>query len=126
MKVLLDTNFLLIPFSNHVDVFEDIERLLNGKVTFIILASTLQELRSLRGREKMYGRAMLQFIDRLSAKFEIENLQGKTDKLIFEYAEKNNSEELYVATMDKELKDKLKKIKVKVIGLRGKGHLDLA
>ncbi|HLC48153.1 MAG TPA: hypothetical protein VJI13_03685 [Candidatus Norongarragalinales archaeon] len=125
MRVLLDTNFLLIPFSNHVDIFEEIGRLLTGKVAFIILASSLQELRSLRGRHKMYARAMLQFIDGSGDKFEIVKLQGKTDRLILEYSEKHNSEDYYVATMDKELKDKLKRVKVRVIGLRGKGHLEM-
>ncbi|MFH1750791.1 MAG: PIN domain-containing protein [Candidatus Micrarchaeota archaeon] len=126
MRVLLDTNFLLIPFTNHIDIFEECQRLLAGKVEFIILACTLQELRSLKGRQRLYARAMLKFITDQSSKFEIVNIQGKADTLIFEYAEKHNSEGLYVGTMDKELKMKLKKIKVKVLGLRGRGHIDFS
>ncbi|MEK6954635.1 MAG: PIN domain-containing protein [Candidatus Micrarchaeota archaeon] len=125
MKVLLDTNFLLIPFTNHVDIFEEIDRALAGGVKFILLSSTLAELRSLRGRERMYARTMLSFINRLRGKFEIVKVQGKTDEIILEYSEKNNSEEFYVATLDKELKAKLKKLKVRTIGMRGKGHVDI-
>ncbi len=126
MKVLLDTNFLLIPFQQHVDVFEQTEKLLVAKVKFVLLASTLQELRAMKGRERLYARAMLQFIDRQTEKFEIVNLQGKTDELISSYAEKHNGEGFYVATMDKVLRGKLKKMGVRSILVRGKGHLEVA
>ncbi|MBI5224863.1 hypothetical protein HY989_03250 [Candidatus Micrarchaeota archaeon] len=126
MKVLLDTNFLLLPFENHVDVFEEVGRLLNGKVEFLVLANTLRELKDLKGRHKLYGRAMIEFIARQTGKFEIIKMQGKTDNMIVEYSNLHNSPDYYVATMDRKLKESLKKLKVKVIILKDKGRIDFA
>ncbi len=126
MKVLLDTNFLLLPFENHVDVFEEVGRLLNGKVEFLVLANTLRELKDLKGRHKLYGRAMMGFIVRQTGKFQIVKMQGKTDNMIVDYSIANNSPDYYVATMDRKLKESLKKLKVKVIILKDKGRIDFA
>jgi uncharacterized protein len=125
MRVLLDTNFLLIPFQNRIDIFEEIERLIEGKVKFVILSQTLQELRSMKGRELLNARAMLDFIGKQSGKFEIINLQGKADDLIMKVAVEEPGEGFYVATMDKFLRDKLKKAGIKTIFVRGKGHLEI-
>ncbi len=125
MRVLLDTNFLLLPFQNHLDIFDGIERLLSQNAKFLVLESSLQELRSLKGREKLYGRAMLDFIAKQGGKFEIIQAKGKTDELVFKYAEKHNGEEFYVATMDKILRDKLRRIRVKCIAVKGKGNVQL-
>ncbi|MFH0971641.1 MAG: hypothetical protein V1835_03680 [Candidatus Micrarchaeota archaeon] len=124
MRVLLDTNFLLLPFSNHIDIFEEIQSLLAAKVEFLVLANSLRELRSMKGREKPYANAMLGYIANQGGKFEILQLKGKTDEAIKEFAEKNKSEDFFVATMDKALRDALKKARVRVIILRGKGHLE--
>ncbi|MFX1475356.1 MAG: hypothetical protein ACFFCO_07770, partial [Promethearchaeota archaeon] len=42
--VLLDTNFLLLPFQRRIDIFEEIKRLLNSHVEFVVLPEILGEL----------------------------------------------------------------------------------
>jgi rRNA-processing protein FCF1 len=42
--VLLDTNFLLLPFQRQIDIFDEIPRLLGGHVHFLILPQILTEL----------------------------------------------------------------------------------
>lgn len=125
MRVLIDTNFLMIPFKNRVDIFAEFERVLEGKVLFIVLSSSLQELRNIKGKDRLSARAMLDFIANQSEKFEIIKVQGKTDDLIIKFAEKEAKvEETYFATMDKELRDKLRKMGARLIILRGRSHLD--
>ncbi|MFH1443143.1 MAG: PIN domain-containing protein [Candidatus Micrarchaeota archaeon] len=123
MRVLLDTNFLMLPFQNHLDVFEEIGKLLEANVHFIVLAGSLQELKSMKGKERLNARAMLQFVAMQSEKFEIINVQGKTDDLIMEYAKAHKEEGLYIATMDKFLRDKLRRNGCRVIGMKDKGRV---
>jgi rRNA-processing protein FCF1 len=127
MRVLMDTNFLMVPFERHVDVFVETDELLHSKTQILVLASTLIELRNLKGKYRLNARAMIDFIARQPGRFEIIKQEGKTDELILEFAKQNLSEEgLYFATMDKRLKDKLRDIGARVIILRGKGHLAFA
>jgi rRNA-processing protein FCF1 len=42
--VLLDTNFVLLPFQRHIDIFEEIPRLVGGHVDFLLLPHILAEL----------------------------------------------------------------------------------
>ncbi|MFW9830614.1 MAG: hypothetical protein ACFFD8_02440, partial [Candidatus Thorarchaeota archaeon] len=44
-KVLLDTNFLLLPFQRRIDVFTEIPRLLGGHVVFLVLPQIMAELK---------------------------------------------------------------------------------
>ncbi len=123
----MDTNFLMVPFERHVDVFVETDELLHSKTQILVLASTLIELRNLKGKYKLNARAMIDFIAKQPGRFEIIKQEGKTDALILDYAQQNLKEEgLYFATMDKRLKDKLRDIGAKVIILRGKGHLAFA
>ena len=44
VKVILDSNFLMIPFQFHIDIFQEIEYLLQKKVDFIVPSSVKLEL----------------------------------------------------------------------------------
>ncbi|MFX1509786.1 MAG: PIN domain-containing protein [Promethearchaeota archaeon] len=48
IQVLLDTNFLLLPFQRQIDIYEEIPRLLGGQVQFLILPQILTELKWLK------------------------------------------------------------------------------
>jgi len=43
-KVLLDTNFLLLPFQRQIDIFDEIPRLIGGHVHFVLLPQIIDEL----------------------------------------------------------------------------------
>lgn len=126
MKVILDTNFLLIPGQFKVDIFEEIDRICNFKYELYIIDKTFDELDSIIRRQK--GK------DKLAAKLAISLIKHKdlniihtnsnkeiVDDLIVKEAEK---EKLIVATNDKELKQKLNE-KAGIIILKSKKYLSL-
>lgn len=43
-RVVLDTNFLLAPARDGVDIFAEVERTVQGAVEFIVLEGTIREL----------------------------------------------------------------------------------
>jgi rRNA-processing protein FCF1 len=57
IHVLLDTNFLLLPFQRHIDIYEEIPRLLGGHVQFLILPQILTELKWLETKGSAKDRA---------------------------------------------------------------------
>ncbi len=44
LKVILDSNALFVPFQFKIDVFEEVSRLLNRNVEFILLSPVKREL----------------------------------------------------------------------------------
>ena len=125
MRVLLDTNFLMLPLQLRIDVFGECDRLFEAKCAFLALQASLSELGAMKGKEKMRGRAAAA----LAAKKGVEIIpgEGRPDKLILGVAVKNaGRDDFAVATQDRKLADKLKSLGAKVVGLRGKSHLELA
>lgn len=114
MKILLDANFLLIPFQFKVDIFSEIERIVDVNYELVTLKSCLNELKSL----KEY-KPMLKLAKEKNIKI-IENINKPVDKEIIKYAVENQA---LVATQDKELKRKLKKEGINTITLRKKKFL---
>jgi hypothetical protein len=113
MKVLLDTNFLLMPLKFRVDLFSEIARLVEGKPEYVVLSSSLKELGSL-------GKADV--VKKIVAKTKLVEATGKVDEAIAEYAVRENA---VVCTNDANLRKRLKALGVKTIFLRGKGHLEM-
>ena len=50
VKVILDSNFLMIPFQFNLDVFQEIEYLLQKKVDFIVPSAVKSELTGISAR----------------------------------------------------------------------------
>ena len=120
-KVLLDTNFILIPAKFKVDIYEEIKRLMNEPYELYVLDKSLKELENIiktqKGKEKVIarlGKAIL-----LSKKPKTLKTTSKdyVDKVIL------GLRGYIVATNDKELRLKLKKEGVRTILLRQKNHL---
>lgn len=143
-KVFLDTNFLLIPYQCHVDIFSEIERVLDVPYGLIVLQHCVDEL------EKMLQSGVQS--ERLGAKLALELVKARleppkgikclfsglkepekqknlkiaggscakhTDDAILEAA----SSEDFVATLDKELKKRLKRKNIKIITLKQRKYL---
>ena len=118
-KILVDTNFLLIPFQFKVDIFKEIDRIIDEKYEIFIIDKTIGELEKLikGGKEKEIkaARLALQLIKKFNIK--IINAQGdNVDDIIVQLKDKDT----IVATMDKELR---KRLKGDVIVLRQKKYL---
>lgn len=128
-KVILDTNFLLIPGELGVDIFSELERIMEEKYKVCIMEATMRELEELieRKRKSQEGfNAKLGYI--MAKQKNLKTLKGSSstyaDDSIVSYAEKN-PDKVIVATQDKELIKRLNKINVKTIGLRQKKYLIL-
>ncbi len=112
IKIVLDTNFLLIPETKKIDIFKKIKEK-KPKSKFIILKSVEKELQKMKTRE---SKIALQIIKQKKLQtHEVETNKKHTDDIIIEYAEKENAE---VATNDKELKKRCINKKIPIIYLR--------
>lgn len=124
-QIILDTNFLLIPSQFNVDIFSEIDRIIDQQYEIVILASTLDELQNLvkiqRGKNKKAAEIALQLVEHKKIKT-IPNPERYVDAAILEIAD---PKEHIIATQDQELKQKLIAKGIPIITLRKKQHLIL-
>ena len=132
-NILLDTNFLVIPFTLKVDIFSEINRIADNPKIYVLDLSVL-ELEKIaetsKGKDSRAAKAALSYLDKMpiTIKKTVKHLNkaqslnkiGSVDDKIVEFAHKNN---YWVATQDKLLKEKLKNKDIKIITLRQKTHL---
>lgn len=125
-KIILDTNFLLIPAQFGVDIFSAIDEIMEEPYRLCIVDSTLDELGKIvetaSGRDKAAANLAL----KLTKAKQVVTLKTEknlnTDKLIVELAK---SPDYIVATQDRGLKAILKQNNTQVIVLRQKKFLKL-
>lgn len=122
MKVLLDTNALMVPGQFGVDLFEGLEEL--GFREFLVPRPVLRELAALVSlaesrRDRTAARIGLALADRC----EILEASGEADDAILNLALESGAS---VFTNDKELKKKLSTRGVTVIHLRQRRRLEIA
>ncbi|HUK28096.1 MAG TPA: hypothetical protein VLV31_06710 [Candidatus Acidoferrales bacterium] len=125
IKVILDTNFLMIPFQFNLDVFQEIEYLLQKKVDFVVPSSVKSELTgiSARGGEGAAEASLaLQLASRCRVVEVTLNPGESVDDAIVKASQKLSA---VVATTDIELKKRLRDINVPVVYLRDKSKLEI-
>lgn len=121
-KIILDTNFLLIPAQFNVDIFDEIDRIMLEKYELFVFDKTIDELNKIIADKKQKLR------DRKAAKLGLQLLRSKNVKII-----KTKKDLLVddliaglkgyiVATQDIGLK---KRLKGQIITLRAKKQLIL-
>ncbi|MBW2997644.1 hypothetical protein KY349_04865 [Candidatus Woesearchaeota archaeon] len=124
--IIIDTNFLLIPAQFNVDIFSEIERIMEEPYELCIVDKTIDELDSLKikasGKDKRAADLALQLIKAKKVKHLKTEKNLNTDKLIVKLAK---SPDYIVATQDMDLKRILKENNVQIIILRQKKHLKL-
>ena len=125
IKVILDTNFLMIPFQFNLDIFQEIEYLLQKKVDFVVPSSVKSELTTIssRGGEGAPEASLaLQLASRCRV-VEVSLNPGETvDDAIVKASQKLSA---VVATTDIELKKRLRDINIPVVYLRDKSKLEI-
>jgi len=123
IKVILDTNFLMVPAQFRVDISGGLEALLNQKTEPIVLSSTYRELQRIASSRLKEGKAakmMLQLMNKFRV-VKAEPYPNETgDDVIVRFAKKFNCP---VATNDKELRKRLRSLNIPVIYLRQRSHL---
>lgn len=108
-KVILDTNFLLIPAQFKVDIFSEIKRISDFKYQLYVLDKTKDELKKIikeqRGKHKRAASLALQLVKAKKVKTIKTNSEKYVDDLLVEYSKKG----AVIATQDLGLKRRLKK-----------------
>lgn len=126
LPVIIDSNFLFIPLKFRVDIFEELQRLLEGRARCVVPSPVLEELKLIEGGAKPSLRRQAAFALSLAERCDRadESLRdGETvDDLIIRLAE---SWRCPVATNDAKLRRRLRERSIPVIYLRERSHLEL-
>jgi len=127
-QVILDTNFLAVPAQFGVDIFSEIERVVERRVEFVLLESTVKEIELKgglgAGKTEMYVfRIAKGLIQRCKVVKVPESLTAMpVDDQLLEYA---ISVKGALATNDRELRTRARERRVPVLLLRGKKKVAL-
>ena len=125
VKIILDSNFLLVPLQFRVDIFEELNVLL-GKAEPIVLSTTIEELKKLIEKSSIKERMRFSAALKLAERCEI--LKVKRDKsenyddVIFRVAKELK---IPVATNDSELRKRLREAGIATVYLRQKARLEI-
>jgi len=108
-QVLLDTNFILSCVRKKIDFFEEIKLMGFG---ILIPKEVIREIVKFK-EKKPEADLALKILEKNNYK-KIELAKGHVDKKIINYAKENP--ELIIATLDKEIKDKINNQKLIIRG----------
>ena len=126
LKIILDSNFLLVPAQLKIDVFEGLMNLLNQNHKSIVLSTTIDELRSLMTKGSPKLRKQAEMALKLAEKCDLIKVDRKrnetNDDVIIRVAKQMKC---LVATNDSELKKRLRNISIPVVYVRQKTRLEL-
>jgi rRNA-processing protein FCF1 len=126
LKVILDSNALFVPLQFKIDIFADLERLLNRKVEFILLSPVKRELELLAAEGSPKTRKDAAYALRLAEKCKYVPVEASdsalTDDVIVETARNWG---VPVFTNDRLLRKRLRDINMPVIYVRQKSRLEI-
>lgn len=128
-KVILDTNFLLIPGQFNVNVFVEIERVIGKSVKLCIIDKTINELNKII----VFGKTKDASAAKLGMAIAGAHLKQKSLKILPSFPNKSvddamvakSNKKIYIATQDKELKRRVKEKGAQIITLKQKKYLVL-
>ncbi len=137
--VILDSNFILLPFQFKIDYFSEIRQLIEGKLTIIIYRQVLDELEAKRKKEPKtanFGRLLnsgLLYLEKNKTNFNIEYMEEvkeetetTDDFLLRKSLElKKGGNYIFLATNDSELRKKARESGLNVVYLRQRKYLSL-
>jgi len=135
--IILDANFILLPYQFKIDYFREIDQQLGGKLLFIIFQQVYDELDAKMEREpqaskfKRHYTGGLQYIEKFKDTYEVCELpitkrpEETTDAFLLRIAIALNSKSphLFLATNDADLRKKAKQAHINVIFLRQRKFL---
>jgi len=126
LKVILDSNFLFLPFQFRIDILEELKTLLNQRFEPVLLSSTYQELRMMAEKSSPTRRKQASLALKLAEKYTLTNVEKSVretnDDVILRVATEWKSP---VATNDRELRKRLRARSIPAIFLRGKTRLEM-
>lgn len=135
--IVIDANFVLLPFQFKIDYLTEITSSLEGKIRFIVYKQILNELEAKKVREPkatkfhMNLKSGLLYLEKNNDNFDItytQNIKSKEEttddfllKICIELKDKNKK--VYLASNDAHLRRKARKIGISTIFLRQKKYL---
>jgi rRNA-processing protein FCF1 len=125
IPVILDTNFLTVPVEFGIDIFSEIEKLLERKAEFLVLKSVQQEVAmnvsETGGANAQKFRVAQDLINRCTLTDTPDTLLPlPVDHQLIEYTLAING---VLATNDRELRKRARKSGISIIFMRGKKTL---
>ena len=125
VKVILDTNVLLMPSEFGIDIFAEIARLMKKSYQLCIIDKTLDELEKIIGtgktKQKLAAKVAKKLLNTYPVKVIKTDKKLHVDRLIL----KNLEKDTIVATQDSELRRMLRARGVVHIVMHSKSHLEL-
>ncbi len=121
-KIIIDTNFLLVPYKFKVDIFSEFNRICNFNYKLFIFERSLDELRDIMNNAKGVDKKAAQFALKL---IKLKNINVIKSKLDVDSAILSLGKDSVIATQDTHLKKELLKKGASVIILRQKKYLKL-
>ena len=112
MEVFIDTNFLVLPFTEKIDIFDERVRLVESP-KIVVIDKVLNELKKVK--PKLYD-PVLKLLKIKKVRLEEVDLKGSVDSILIELA---SSRKGAIATLDRLLKQKALKQGVPIISVRG-------
>lgn len=123
-KIILDTNFLLIPIQFNVDIFSEIDKICLFKYKLYIVDKTIDELNTIieiqKQKHKLAAKVALQLLKKKEVGV-IKTPAGHVDDLILDLLDENT----ILATQDALLRKRAVQKGIKLIFLRSKKYLVL-
>lgn len=117
VRIVLDTNFLMLPDQAGIDVFSGIDALMDGAYRLVVPAGVVAELNGIKeasqGRDGRAASVALSLLERRDV--EVIASHGDVDDFIIAYAAEQQA---LVATNDRELKKRLRKQGNRIISRR--------
>ncbi|MFA9436497.1 MAG: PIN domain-containing protein [Candidatus Bathyarchaeota archaeon] len=123
-RILVDTNFLLIPVRFKVDIFTDSSDAVNDLTEFYVSSRVLNEIRLLKEKSKPSFVKELRLAETYAGQCTLieDPSDGEVDDSLVNLASR---ERMVLGTTDSELRQKARKAGVKVIYLRQRNYLVL-
>jgi rRNA-processing protein FCF1 len=123
-KILVDTNFLLVPVRFKVDIFTESQNAVNDLVDFYVSSRVLNEIQILKDKSKGSFVRELKLAEKLAENcLVIEDLsKTRVDQSLIDLA---IEEGMVIGTTDTEVRKNARKAGVKVVYLRQKSYLVL-
>ena len=126
LRIIVDSNALFVPLQFKIDIFAELQRVLNRNFELILLSPVKHELEMLQTKSSPKTRKNVTVALSLAEKCTYvkvpENLKEPTDDAIVRIAKQGNAP---VFTNDKLLKKKLRDISTPVIYVREKSRLEI-
>lgn len=123
--VVVDTNFLLIPYQFKIDIISELEYLIEGGYDLIIPTGVKMELEKIakgKGRNALGARLALKILDTNKKNIQLISSEGHVDDWILNFA---NHRRAIVCTNDKKLRLLSKKAKLRTITMKSKTKIGI-